>query len=338
MNGFGREIGRRQFLARSSALAVTGLGLYHRAVAAEPPPETTKVRLVHSPAICQAPQYLAAEFLPMEGFTDWEYLPLGSRGGGINAIAEGRADISMWDAHSPILVIDAGKPVVVLAGVHGGCYQLFCHESVRAIKDLKGKSPAIHYFGGGDHVLLSSMLAQIGINPEKDVNWTTGRGGDAKDLFAGGKADAFMAFAQEPAELRAKNVGKVILNTAQDRPWSQYFCCVVIGNREFVQRNPVATKRVLRSILKAADICAADPERAARFLVDMRYETRYPIGLEVMKSVSYTRWRHDNPEDTLRFHMLRLREGGMLKSTPQQLIARGTDWRFLTELKRELKG
>jgi NitT/TauT family transport system substrate-binding protein len=339
MNTLRTDLDRRAFLVRTSALAATSLlGLYHRTAAAEAPPETTKLRLVHAPAICLAPQYLAAEFLPMEGFTDWQYLPLGSRDGGINAIAEGRADISMWDAHSPILVIDAGKPVIVLAGVHGGCYQLFCHESVRAIKDLKGKSPAIHYFGGGDHVLLSSMLAQIGINPEKDVNWTTGRGGDAKDLFAGGKADAFMAFAQEPAELRAKNVGKVILNTAQDRPWSQYFCCVVIGNREFVQRNPVATKRVLRSILKAADICAADPERAARFLVDMRYETRYPIGLEVMKSVSYTRWRHDNPEDTLRFHALRLREGGMLKSTPQQLIARGSDWRFLNELKRELKG
>lgn len=75
----------------------------------------------------------------------------------------------------------------------------------------------------------------------------------------------------------------------------------------------------------------------ARFLVDMRYETRYPIGLEVMKNTTYTRWRHDNPEDTLRFHALRLREGGLLKSTPQQIIARGTDWRFLNEVKRELK-
>jgi NitT/TauT family transport system substrate-binding protein len=339
MNGFGRRIGRRDFLARTSALAATSLlGRDHRTAAAEAPPETTKVRLVHTPFICLAPQYLAEEFLPMEGFTDWQYLFLGSRNGGLDAIAEGRADISMWDAHSPIPVIDAGKPVVVLAGVHGGCYQLFCNESVRAIKDLKGKRPVIHYFGGGDHLLLSSMLAQIGISPVKEVNWTTGEGSDAKDVFAGGKADAFMAFAQEPAELRARKVGKVILNTGQDRPWSQYFCCVVIGNREFVRRNPIATKRVLRSILKAADVCAADPERVARFLVDKRYETRYPIGLEVMKSVQYTRWRHDNPEDTLRFHALRLHETGMIKSSPRKIIAQGTDWRFLNELKRELKG
>ena len=28
---------------------------------------------------------------------------------------------------------------------------------------------------------------------------------------------------------------------------------------------------------------------------------------------------------------------GMIKSTPQQIIAEGTDWRFLNEIKRELK-
>ncbi len=70
----------------------------------------------------------------------------------------------------------------------------------------------------------------------------------------------------------------------------------------------------------------------------MRYETRYPIGLEVMKRSLYTRWREANPEDTLRFHALRLREAGMVKSSPQKLIAQGSDWRFLTELKKELKG
>jgi len=255
--------------------------------AAEPPPETTKIRLVHAPFVCLAPQYLAEDFLPAEGFTDWEYLALGSRNLGLDAIADGRADISIWDAHSPIPAIDTGKPVVVVAGVHGGCYQLFGHENVHGIKDLRGKRLVVHYLGGGDHVLLSSMLASIGVNPEKEVTWATGQGVDAKEVFAEGKADAFMAFAQEPAELRAKKAGRVILDTAQDRPWSQYFCCVVIGNREFVRRHPIATKRVLRAILKATDICAAEPERVARFLVDRRYETRYPIGLEVMKSVRY---------------------------------------------------
>ena len=49
------------------------------------------------------------------------------------------------------------------------------------------------------------------------------------------------------------------------------------------------------------------------------------------------RWREADPEDTLRFHALRLHELGMIKNTPQKIIAQGTDWRFLKELKRELK-
>jgi NitT/TauT family transport system substrate-binding protein len=222
--------------------------------------------------------------------------------------------------------------------VHGGCYQLFGGERVNALRDLKGKTAAIHYFGSGDHVLLSSMLAYVGMKPQQDVNWITGRElRNAMDLFAGGKADAFVGYAQEPAELRLKKVGRVIVDTAQDRPWSQYFCCMVVANRDFAQRNPIATKRALRAILKAADICAAEPERVARFLADKQYETRYPIGLEVMKSAQYARWREANPEDTLRFHALRLHEVGMIKNTPQKLIAQGTDWRFLNELKKELK-
>jgi NitT/TauT family transport system substrate-binding protein len=328
---------RRDFLGRASMLAAAGLlGLYRGSADAEPPPETTRIRLVHAPFICLAPQYLAEEFLRLEGFTDWDYFQLGSRSLGIEALANGKADISMWDTHSSIPMLDAGKPIVVLAGVHGGCYQLFGNERVNAVRDLRGKTAAIHYVGGGDHVLLSSMLAHVGMNPH-DVNWTTGEGRNAMDMFADGKADAFLAFSQEPAELRARQIGHVILNTATDRPWSNYFCCMVLANRDFVRRHPVATKRVLRSILKAADICAADPGRVARFLVDMHYETRYPIGFEVIKSLQFTRWREADPEDTLRFHALRLREAGMLKSTPQKLIAQGTDWRFLKELKRELK-
>ena len=75
-------------------------------------------------------------------------------------------------------------------------------------------------------------------------------------------------FPPEPQELRARKIGHVILNTATDRPWSQYFCCMLFGNRDFVREHPVATKRVLRAILKAADLCAAEPERAAQQLVD----------------------------------------------------------------------
>lgn len=329
---------RREFLTRASAIGTVALLGLPRSVAAEPPPETAKIRLIHAPAICLAPQYLAEELLRLEGFSEVEYVKI-TRGTALDVLAEGRADISMWDVPSSILVLDAGKPLVMLAGIHAGCFELFGNERVHSVRDLKGKTVSIQAVGGGDHVLISSMLAYVGMDPKRDVNWIVGsKMTDAMRLFVEGKADGFMGFAPEPQELRANKIGHVIVNTGQDRPWSQYFCCAVSANKEFVARNPIATKRALRAYLKAADICANDPSQVAQFLVEKGYEPRYEIGLEVLKSLPYTRWRQANPEDTLRFYALQLHEAGIIKSTPQKLIAQGTDWRFLNELKKELKG
>jgi NitT/TauT family transport system substrate-binding protein len=329
--------GRRDFLMRVSTLGTAALmGSRRTSAAADPPPETTTIRLAHAPYICVAPQYLAEEFLQLEGFTEWKYLPIGSRFA-LEALADGKADMAMWNVAELLPHLDVGRPVVAIAGVHGGCYQLFGGDRVRAVRDLKGQTAAVHYIGSGDHLMLSAMLAYVGINPQ-EVSWITGADlRNAMHLFAEGKADAFVGYAQEPPELRARRIGRVIVDTAQDRPWSQYFCCVVVANRSFVDRNPVATKRALRAILKAADVCAEDPERAARFLTEKLYEPRYPIGLEVMRNVTYNRWRESNPEDSLRFYALRLHEVGMIKNTPHKLISQGTDWRFLNELKKELK-
>ena len=100
---------------------------------------------------------------------------------------------------------------------------------------------------------------------------------------------------------------------------------------------PVATKRVLRAILKANELCATEPARAARRLVDGGFTDRYDYALQTLTELPYDKWHDYDPEDSVRFYALRLREAGMTKSSPQKIIADGTDWRFLNELKRELK-
>ena len=90
--------------------------------------------------------------------------------------------------------------------------------------------------------------------------------------------------------------------------------------------------------LKANSVCALEPERVARHMVDHGYTERYDYALQTLKEIPYSRWRDYDPEDALRFYALRLHEAGMIKSSPQKLIAQGTDWRFLNELKKELKG
>ena len=181
------------------------------------------------------------------------------------------------------------------------------------------------------------MAAQVGLDPNKDIRWVVDPSVTQKQLFVDGKIDAFLGIAPDPQELRARRVGHVVVNSAVDRPWSQYFCCLLAGNREFVKGNPGATKRVTRAVLKAADLCAADPGRAARLMVQRGLTPRYDYALQTLSELPYDKWREYDAEDTIRFYALRMRENGFIKSSPQKIIADGTEWHFLDELKRELK-
>ena len=183
------------------------------------------------------------------------------------------------------------------------------------------------------------MAAFVGLDPQKDINWVMYPAAESMRLLAAGKIDGLLGFPPQPQELRAKKTGHVVVNSMMDKPWSQYFCCMVTANKEFVRKHPIATKRALRSILKGADVCAREPERVARFLVDKGFTQNYDYALQAMKEMqrAYGVWREYDAEDTLRFYALRLHEAGMIKSAPQKIIAQGTDWRFLRELKKELK-
>jgi NitT/TauT family transport system substrate-binding protein len=321
---------RRDFLASTSLAAAAGVFGARGSLADEGPPETTTIRLPFFPNICLAPGDIAGDLLRAEGFTDVRYIPDAP-------VTRGDIDFDFLTAAQVVFELDAGEPVTAVAGVHPGCYELFAHEPIRAISDLKGKKLGIYEVGGSGHLLLTTVAAQVGLDPHKDINWVVSPNDDAMELFVEGEVDAFLGFPPEPQELRARKIGRVILNMATDQPWSQYLCCIAVGNRAFVRDHPIATKRFLRAILKAAEICATQPETAARQLVDRGFTERYDYALQTLTELPYASWREFDPEDSLRFYALRLHEVDMITSTPNQLIAEGTYWRFLNELKRELK-
>ena len=163
------------------------------------PPETTTIRLNWYPNICLAPKDIAEDLLRAEGFTDVRYvrnLPIG-------AVASGEIDFDFDTAAWVVSHLDAGEPITALAGVHSGCYELFAHEPIRAISDLKGKKLGIYELGNSGHLLLTVIAAQVGLDPHKDIEWVTSP--TAMELFAEGKVDAFLAFPPEPQQLRAQD-------------------------------------------------------------------------------------------------------------------------------------
>ena len=309
-----------------------------RAEEPNPPPETTTIRLAKNQTICIAPQYVVSDLLSAEGITNVVYV---QSDGGVEqakAVANGDLDFTLHFSGPLLLQIDRGLRTTILAGIHVGCFELFAKEGIRSVADLKGRTVGIQALETSQHIFLSAMATLVGLNPTKDIEWVTSASVKPIELFADGKIDAFLGFPPEPQRLRAQNIGHVIVNSAQDRPWSQYFCCMLAGNREFVRKNPIATKRVVHAMLRATDLCVSEPVLVAQRMVDRGFTARHDYAVQTLADVPYNRWRDYDPEDTIRFYALRLREAGMLKSSPAKIIADGADWRFLNEVRRELGG
>jgi NitT/TauT family transport system substrate-binding protein len=338
---------RRRFLTNLAltggvgfaGIGAAGLGGAVRSRAAEPPPEITTIRFEKDPVLCIAPQ-VAHELLRAEGFTEIQFIeetdadvqrdPLAPMGG---MLARGEVDFVRDFAASHILTMEAGMPVTLLAGLHTGCFQVFAKNDIRRMEDLKGRTIGVEF---GDENLLRIVASLVGLDPAKDIRWVSTESPAPLELFVQGKIDAFLAEPPVAQEARARKIGRVVFDAMLDRPWSDYFCCYLATRSEFVQRNPIATKRAMRAILKAADLCVSEPQRIAQLLVDQGYATRYDYALQSLADIRYV-WRDYDPDDTLRFYAVRMYEAGMIKSSPQKLLAKYTDWRFLNELKRELK-
>ena len=327
---------RRRFLGTMALAGAAGVLGAPPALAAEAALETTSVRITKNRGICYAPQYLAEELLRDEGFTDIRYVDT-PPDEAVTAIAQGKVDFGMTYALQFVRDIDAGAAVMVIGGVMVGCTELFAREGIRSITDLKGKRVGAQASGSLPNILVVLMAAEVGLDPKKDIDWVTDPKVKPKELFIDGKIDAFLGFPPEPQELRARGIGHVIVAMGIDLPWSQYYCCMLGGNPEYVRKYPVATKRALRAVLKAADLCATDPAGAARRVVDRGFTPRYDYAVQTLAENSFDKWREYDPEDTNRYYALRLYELGIIRSTPQQIIAENTDFRFFNELKRELK-
>ena len=127
-----------------------------------------------TPITCVAPQYVAAELLRIEGFTDIQYVGLEGDIGklGIPAmIGRGHIDFSMTFAAPMLIPMDAGEPITALAG--GACRML---RGVRARGHpqhcgLERQECRYPLLSSAPHTFLTIMTSYIGLDPMKDINW-----------------------------------------------------------------------------------------------------------------------------------------------------------------------
>src|SRR5271169_520859 len=181
-------IARRRFIRGLTAAGAAGLIATPRVRAAEAPIETTTVRLGYIPAACDAPVHAAADLLRAEAFTDVRFVAAAPGRARIEALGRGEFDFTMSFAVTQISALDADVPIIIVAGLHAGCFELFANAGVRGITDLKGKRVGL---ASSPPALLIMMAASVGLD-RKDIDWVTDPALRPLDLFAGGKIDAFL--------------------------------------------------------------------------------------------------------------------------------------------------
>ncbi|MGM4914556.1 ABC transporter substrate-binding protein [Rhizobium sp. 768_B6_N1_8] len=325
---------RRAFMAGAAAACFLRTATQARA---EPPPETTTVRLPVFAKVsdCQSPMYAAGDLLRAEGFTDIQFVASGTGPDSSDWIGRGEIDFDWNYPLAHVLNIDKGTPIKVLTGLHVGCLELIANDRVDGVPDLKGKRVGVDGSAIG-YLLINVITAYVGLDPAKDFE--TLATPDAVQSLADDKIDAFLGQPPQPQVARERKLGHVILSIAIDKPWSQYFCCMLASTSDYAEHYPIATKRVTRALLKAVDLCITNPEAVAKGAVDTGYASRYDYTLQAIRSdIRYDKWREYDPEDSMRFYALRMQETKAISISPREVIARGTDWRFLNELRRELK-
>ncbi len=331
-------LGTGAVLAGGSVLAACGPAATNAVSAALPPPETKTIRIV-APPECDPGVWLVRDLLLEEGFTDIRYIdtPFVSRKWLLNR----EADVALAHPEFAVASIDAGVPILALAGLHAGCLELWAGPGIANVRDLRGKTVAVFAKDPADQffAFFSALFGYVGIDPLKDVRFVEVPPDYSvmMNAYIEGRSDAFLAGASAGPLLHRnlKTPGKVIVDMTKDKPWSENFCCHLVAHRDWARQNPVATKRVTRAVLRATDAAAKDRTGAAHQLVTHGDFADEAILNETIADLSYD-WRERDPEDTLRFFALKLADVKLIKSTPQQILAQGSDFAYMRQLRKEL--
>ncbi len=301
-----------------------------------PPPETKTIRLAFIG--CDAPLMISERYLQEEGFTDIQF----SDGASIPLLTGGKADLGTTFPFNLAPAVEGGKPIVGLGGLHTGCAELWAPQSVATLKDLRGHTVVVNVktVDNLGYTLMAMGLKNAGVDPS-EVNFVVQPDADLTKLFLDGKSDALFlaqvgtfAFKTNPA-----NKGHVVLDQAMEAPWSQQDCCILTTTTDWLRTNPVAAKRALRAIYRAADGLPKDRADAAKIATDKGLFGGAK-NLELVRGASNMvpyEWRKYDVAESMRFHAKLLNAVGLLKLTPDEAVTKATDLRFAKELATELK-
>lgn len=189
----------------------------------------------------------------------------------VEAVGTGQC---MWgtDHIATMLVpITNGVNMTFVCGSHIGCKSIFVPKDsdIHTVEDLVGKKIAIHDgIGNSDQNICYRLLDEYGVDPTKDVEFL-----DINDSSAtvaameSGEVDASI-FSDYFVLANFREDMRMICSITYSEEFQDEACCVTAMNNEFIEKNPVHAKYVVKAIKRAGEYNRLNSEEAVQTLFD----------------------------------------------------------------------
>ena len=222
---------------------------------------------------CEAPLFVAQEkgFFKEEGLeaelvkVDWTSMR--------EVLDSGKCDATHTLVTYLLKPIEGGLDVKMTGGVHMGCLRVLVGKDsgIKTVEGLKGKRIGVQTMGSPPFLFTSRVLADHGMDAEKDVTWRVFQASDLEMALQKGELDA-VACSEPIGSLLMAHEGVVaVVDQAVDAPYKDEFCCAIAVNGKLIEREPAKAAKITRAILKATKWVAVNPTAAARLSVESKW-------------------------------------------------------------------
>jgi NitT/TauT family transport system substrate-binding protein len=245
-------------------------------------------------AVCSVPLPVAVDhgFFAKHGL-DVELVNFGgSTDQLLEAIATGKSDAGIGMALRWLKPLEQGFDVKITAGTHGGCLRLLApvDGGIAKLEDLKGKTVGTADMAGPDKNFFAILLAQKGIDPEKDVEWRQYPGELLRGALDKGEAHAIVG--SDPRTYLWLKDGKLKeISSNLVEQYAQRTCCIIGVRGSLLRSDRPAVTALTKAILEAAAHTAHNPLIAAQSF--QKYAPN--ASLDDLKAMVSYHTHHHNP-------------------------------------------
>ena len=188
---------------------------------------------------------------------------------------------------------------VLLGHRDGSALMIRVNSDIHTAADFKGKTIAIPNILSTHNVLLHKIITKAGLDYNEDIITKVMAPPDMPFALISEDIDAYIVAEPFGAQVEEYEYGKIL--TLSHDVWPHHICCVLLMQKNFLDKNPEAVEELLSSLVDSGEFIEKNPEEAAiiggRFLAQSK-KTIYRVLTVPEERVSYNDLMPDKKDFT----------------------------------------